>query len=112
MAARWLSQNVPERAIVGAWNAGVLGYYALQPVVNLDGLINSFDVLPYLREKRIADYIKKEKIQYLSDMDPSFMHLGGQLVLTEVYSHFSAFTQQHYRIYRVDDGRGQPSVGR
>jgi len=100
--ARWLSENLPDDALVGSWNAGVLGYYAKQRVVNLDGLINSFELLPYLREKRVADYIRKEGIQYLSDLDMEFKKVRGQLALTEVYSHFSPFMQQHYRIYKVD----------
>lgn len=102
LAARWLSENLPADATVGSWNAGVLGYYAKQRVVNLDGLINSFDLLPYLREKRIADYIRKEGIQYLSDLDMEFKKVAGKVALTEVYSHFSPFMQQHYRIYRVE----------
>ena len=102
LAARWLSENLPEDATVGSWNAGVLGYYAKQRVVNLDGLINSFDLLPYLRAKRIVDYIRTEGIQYLSDMDMEFKKVRGQLVLTEVYSHPSPLMGQHYRIYRVE----------
>jgi hypothetical protein len=102
LAARWLSENLPDDATVGSWNAGVLGYYAKRRVVNLDGLINSFDLLPYLREKRIVDYIRKEGIQYLSDLDMEFKKVEGQVALTEVYSHFSPFMQQHYRIYKVD----------
>src|SRR5829696_4331117 len=56
-AAQWLRTHVPVDTRVGSWNAGVLGYFAAQPVVNLDGLINGFDFLPYLRDKRLHHYI-------------------------------------------------------
>jgi hypothetical protein len=35
-----LSAELADDAIIGAWNAGVLGYFMDQPVVNLDGLVN------------------------------------------------------------------------
>lgn len=103
-ASQWLSNHAPPNALVGSWNAGVVGYYSRQRVVNLDGLINNFDLLPYLREKRIADYIKRERIDYLSDMDDMFrrQQLRHQLRLTEVYSHYSPLMKQQYRIYRVE----------
>ncbi len=34
---------LPEDSIVGAWDAGVIGYFSRFPVVNLDGLVNSYD---------------------------------------------------------------------
>ncbi|MGH7908735.1 MAG: hypothetical protein ACRENW_02670, partial [Thermodesulfobacteriota bacterium] len=77
LAARWLSENVPPDATVGAWNAGILGYYATQRVVNLDGLINNFELLPYLRERRISDYIRRKRIAYLSDLDPRASRAAG-----------------------------------
>jgi len=82
-----------------------LGYYSKQPVVNLDGLINNFDLLPYLREKRVSEYVKKEGISYLSDMESIFTsyRIIGNLKLTEVYSSYSTLMRQHYRIYRVDE---------
>ena len=33
----------PEDSVVGAWDAGVIGYFSRFPVVNLDGLVNSYD---------------------------------------------------------------------
>ena len=118
MAAKWLSENIPEDAIVGSWNAGVLGYYAKQRVVNLDGLINNYDFLPYIEQNRVSDYIRREGISYLSDMDDMFQgpeerkgagrwaisaNVREELKLTEVYTHYSPLMRQHYRIYKVDD---------
>lgn len=42
-AAEWIAANLPEDAVVASFDAGVIGYFADRPVVNLDGLVNSFE---------------------------------------------------------------------
>ena len=42
-AAEWASTGLPPEAVLASWDAGVLGYFAEQPVVNLDGVVNGFD---------------------------------------------------------------------
>ena len=36
---------LPDDAVLGAWDAGAIGYFARRPVVNLDGVANSYDYL-------------------------------------------------------------------
>lgn len=38
---------LPEESVLGSWDAGVIGYFSRFPVVNLDGLVNSYG---YFRE--------------------------------------------------------------
>lgn len=38
-----INRLLPDNSIVGSWDAGVIGYFARFPVVNLDGLVNSYD---------------------------------------------------------------------
>ena len=40
-----MNRVLPEDSVVGAWDAGVIGYFSRFPVVNLDGLVNSYDYL-------------------------------------------------------------------
>jgi hypothetical protein len=103
-AARWMAQNLPADAVVGSWNAGVLGYYSMQRVVNLDGLVNDYALLPYLEQRRIDAYILREGVRYLSDLDPTLeaQQVKRTLRLTEVYHHYSQFMLQYYKVYRVD----------
>jgi len=107
-AALWINANLPADAVVGSWNAGVVGYYSTRRVVNLDGLVNSFELLPYLREDRIADYIRSRGIRYLSDMESAIVRsrVKDALELTEVYGRHSELMQEDYRIYRVDAAQG------
>lgn len=102
--AQWLSANVPEDAILGSWNSGVIAYYSKQRLINLDGLINNFDYLPYLASGRQADYIKERHIRYLVDLDEEFTQSGvaSTLNLTEVYRSWVGSMNQYYRVYRID----------
>ena len=38
-----LNRVLPENSIVGSWDSGIVGYMSRFPVVNLDGLVNSYD---------------------------------------------------------------------
>ena len=38
-----MNRILPEDSVVGSWEAGVIGYFSRFPVVNLDGLVNSYD---------------------------------------------------------------------
>jgi hypothetical protein len=101
VAADWIDDNVAEGDVVGSWNAGILAYYTDTQVTNLDGLISDADLVSYIAEDRIADYILMEKIDYLSDLEPMFALFDlRKLTLLEVYSHTSRFGKE-YKIFRV-----------
>ncbi len=40
-----MNHVLPEDAVVGSWDSGRIGYFSSFPVVNLDGLVNSYDYL-------------------------------------------------------------------
>ena len=40
-----MNRILPEGSVVGSWDAGIIGYFSRFPVVNLDGLVNSWDYL-------------------------------------------------------------------
>ena len=42
MGAQVMNRALPEGSVIGAWDAGVIGYFSRFPVVNLDGLVNSY----------------------------------------------------------------------
>ncbi len=46
-----MNRALPEDSVVGSWEAGVIGYFSRFPVVNLDGLVNSYD---YLHARKLA----------------------------------------------------------
>ena len=42
MGAQVANRTLPEGSVIGSWDAGVIGYFSRFPVVNLDGLVNSY----------------------------------------------------------------------
>ena len=38
-----MKRMLPDDTVVGSWDAGIIGYFSRFPVVNLDGLVNSYD---------------------------------------------------------------------
>ena len=40
---------LPEGSVIGSWDSGMFGYFSIFPVVNLDGLTNSYDYLQAIR---------------------------------------------------------------
>ncbi len=78
--ARTLAAAPPDGP-VGAWNAGILGYYQGGGVINLDGLVNN-DIYPYAATNRLAAYIDRQGIRYIVDFarmveDPGRRRRGG-----------------------------------
>ena len=71
-----LSRELPEDAVIAAWNAGVLGYFMDRPVVNLDGLVNDKAFRDVLRQKApLQDYLRETGVTHLID------HNGRDLTL-------------------------------
>jgi hypothetical protein len=61
----WIDLNLPEDAVLGARDAGKLGFFSGRPVVNLDGLANDQRFLAALRHGTVAEYIAASPIEYL-----------------------------------------------
>lgn len=69
-AGRYLHSH-PLDGKVGAWNAGIIGYYEGGHVINLDGLVNN-DVIPYIVQNQLPAYLEKTGIAYVIDFEPMF----------------------------------------
>lgn len=68
--AAWINANLPADARIGAWNAGVLGYFSDRTVVNLDGLANDRAYLDFIASGApLENYLKQERIDYVVDVD-------------------------------------------
>lgn len=65
--AAWVAENLPPSSVIGAWNAGAIGYLSTQRVVNLDGLVNSW---AFFEDERhdLCGYWRKEGITHLVDI--------------------------------------------
>ncbi len=64
-AGIWISDNLPADAVLGSWDAGVVGYFTEQPVMNLDGVVNSFDYLDASEAGTQAEFLRERQLSYL-----------------------------------------------
>ncbi|MDP3645612.1 MAG: hypothetical protein Q8R25_00800 [bacterium] len=62
----WVNDNIPDDSIIGAFNAGIVGYFSTHRVINLDGLVNN-RAYEAIRDRRVWDYIQFENIGYMHD---------------------------------------------
>jgi len=100
--ARWLNQHTEANAVVGAWNSGVIGYFADRPVINLDGVVNN-EVYRYKVTHQadgvvgLMGYIRANEIDYLTDYENLFIGNPQALGVELVYK-----SMEHgFYIYRV-----------
>lgn len=67
-AVEWANQHVPPEDVIGSFNAGVVGYFSVPPVINLDGLMNDAEILAVVRgEASLVDYLERHEIGWIMD---------------------------------------------
>lgn len=64
--ARWLARNTPTDARLGAFNAGIYGYFSGRRVVNLDGVVNA-EAYRANRSGQLLYYVLAQRIEYVID---------------------------------------------
>jgi hypothetical protein len=69
-----LAPRMDGSARVGAFQAGVYGYFGGRQVINLDGKANQ-DAFEALRDKRLHEYLRAQRIRYVLDWDWVFVSL-------------------------------------
>jgi hypothetical protein len=88
-AGEWISAHLPRDAVLGSFDAGVIGYFTDQPVINLDGVISSFDYLDARRSGADATsaFLRERGITHLvnhgldvAGEDPDMRRLADALL--------------------------------
>lgn len=69
--AQWLYNHTNDSTLIGAFNAGIYGYYSGRPVINLDGVLDS-GALQAVRERDLASYISERSLQIIVDYELFF----------------------------------------
>jgi len=65
---RGIGAQVDPHARLGAFQAGIYGYFGGREVVNLDGKVNQ-DAWAALRDNRLHEYIRAQGVRYILDRD-------------------------------------------
>ena len=65
MGVQVMNRVLPEGSVVGSWDAGAIGYFSRFPVVNLDGLVNSYDYFRGMNADRDRYFHQKDEFKPL-----------------------------------------------
>ncbi len=68
MGVQVTDRVLPEDSVVGSWDAGVIGYFSRFPVVNLDGLVNSYDYLRARKEGTDTAFYQRYGITHFANV--------------------------------------------
>ena len=69
MGVQVMDRVLPKDSVVGSWDdSGVIGYFSRFPVVNLDGLGNSYDYLRAQREGTEATFYQRYGITWFANV--------------------------------------------
>ena len=79
-----MNRVLPEDSVVGSWDAGVVGYFSRFPVMNLDGLVNSWDYLRAQKEGTEAAFRQRRGITHLANFQFSAIP-GGEHYDTRLF---------------------------
>jgi hypothetical protein len=67
-AARWIRDNLPHDALIGAKNSGIYQYYSAHVVLNIDGKLNH-EIVPVMEKRELLDYLRARGVEYLVDRE-------------------------------------------
>ncbi len=74
-----MNRVLPEDSLIGSWDAGVIGYFSRFPVVNLDGLVNSYDYMRAISEGREAELYQQFGITHFANVTLASRRINATL---------------------------------
>jgi hypothetical protein len=75
-AAAWAREKLPADSVFATKDAGVFGYFTGMPVVNLDGLVNSYEFQDAVRDEKHLDFLRRCKVTHLVQHNVETRELG------------------------------------
>ena len=77
--AEYADANVGPNERMASFNAGTIGYFTDQPVINLDGVVNQ-SAYHALRDRRLLAYLREQNVRYAADYYGAWTWLPGYIV--------------------------------
>ena len=119
-AAEWINDHTNDDARIGAFNAGIMGFFAHRMVINLDGAVNN-SAYEALRADGLHRYAVTNSIDFVADFRHSaeFEHRkfwnGGQepigLARVKCFPTYPIYWERSVMaIYRVTDSSAQGTL--
>jgi hypothetical protein len=63
---RWMNDNLQGGAVIGSPDSGVVGYFSRHRVINMDGLVNSYQFFSAMRSQQLEGWMLKAGITYVA----------------------------------------------
>lgn len=73
-AVEWINTNLPDDALIGGFQTGLVSYYSTPTVINLDGKVNA-DARHALIEATMGEYLCASGVSYIVDQPLIVQHL-------------------------------------
>jgi len=64
-AAQWSQANTDPSDVFAMKDTGHFGFFSKRNVINLDGLVNNFEYQEILKNKKLNEYLKNNKVKYI-----------------------------------------------
>ena len=68
MGAAVMDRVLPEGTLVGAWESGVIGYFSRLPVMNLDGMANSYSYKEAIEEDSVGAFWQRHGLFHFGNV--------------------------------------------
>ena len=114
VAACWAQTNTPPTSRFGLSWCGVFGHFADRKVVNLDGVINSYDYVGYIKRGAFAQYLLDMRINYLvsdSYVPPHVANGSYEQYKYEPLFHSAIDSNNYCVVSRADEVYRAPFIG-
>lgn len=69
-AGIWITENLPSETVLGSWDAGVVGFFSDQSVVNLDGVVNSLDWHRAVEAGTTGEFLREAGVTHIVNHGP------------------------------------------
>jgi hypothetical protein len=116
---RWLAENTPPDAVVGAENIGAIAFFSHRRILDMNGLVSP-EIIPYKRRGEVKAYLAAHPPDYLIKIDlrrdPWASGLAGlELAPIRILAYERMFLTQteplYYTLYRVVGRNGATASG-
>jgi hypothetical protein len=65
-AGEWVVRSLPEDAVLGMKDSGAFSYFARRRVMNLDGVVNSFEYAETLCRGELGEFLRAHRVEYVA----------------------------------------------
>ena len=102
MGVAVMDRLLPEGTLVGSWDAGAIGYFSRLPVMNLDGMVNSYGYKEAIEEKSVGVFWRRHGLFHFANM------YGGRTRVSDKHYLFKAAQgprprdAPQFKLYRND----------